>query len=108
MTIHGLDKLAELVKQHRHVLLSRWRQQGRQLASAQRPDTPTLNDHIPVLLDELAAALPSRSEPTWDWLDIPVFAAKAEGKLPDKGNFDLEPVPKYIFTRNAHHFGITP
>jgi signal transduction histidine kinase len=36
----------------------------RQLPSAQHLDTPTLNDHIPTLLDELAAALKSKSDET--------------------------------------------
>ena len=59
-----LDKLAELVKQERHALLSRWRQQVRQLPSARQLDIPTLNDHIPGLLDELVTALQSKSDQT--------------------------------------------
>ena len=49
-----LYDLAELVKEQRDLLLSRWRQQVRDLPSARNLDTPTLNDHIPALLDELA------------------------------------------------------
>ena len=64
MTINDLDKLAALVKQERHALLSRWRQQVRQLPSARQLDIPTLNDHIPGLLDELATALQSKSDQT--------------------------------------------
>jgi two-component system phosphate regulon sensor histidine kinase PhoR len=64
MTINEPDKLAELVKQERHALLSRWRQQVRQLPSARQLDIPTLNDHIPGLLDELATALQSHSDQT--------------------------------------------
>ena len=64
MTIDDLDKLAELVKQERHALLSRWRQQVRQLPSARQLDIPTLNDHIPGLLDELVTALQSKSDQT--------------------------------------------
>ena len=64
MTINVLDTLAALVKQERHALLSRWRQQVRQLPSARQLDIPTLNDHIPGLLDELAAALQSKSDQT--------------------------------------------
>src|SRR6187401_3622728 len=64
MTINVLDQLAALVKQERQTLLSRWRQQVRQLPSARQLDVPTLNDHIPGLLDELAAALQSRSDQT--------------------------------------------
>ncbi len=36
----------------------------RQLSSARQLDVPTLNDHIPRLLDELAAALQSKSDQT--------------------------------------------
>lgn len=36
----------------------------RQLPSARHLDTPTLNDHIPDLLEELAIALQSRSDET--------------------------------------------
>jgi two-component system, OmpR family, phosphate regulon sensor histidine kinase PhoR len=64
MTINGLEKLVALVKQERHALLSRWRQQVRQLPSARHLDIPTLNDHIPGLLDELATALRSKSDQT--------------------------------------------
>jgi two-component system, OmpR family, phosphate regulon sensor histidine kinase PhoR len=64
MTINVLDQLAALVKQERQALLSRWRQQVRQLPSAGLLDVPTLNDHIPGLLDELAAALQSKSDQT--------------------------------------------
>ena len=64
MTIDVLDQLAALVKQERQALLSRWRQQVRQIRSARQLDVPTLNDHIPGLLDELAAALQLKSDQT--------------------------------------------
>src|SRR3954468_20268111 len=64
MTINELDKLAALIKQDRHALLARWRQQVRQLPSARQLDIPTLNDHLPGLLDELAAALRAKSDQT--------------------------------------------
>jgi len=59
-----LDQLAVLVKQERQALLSRWRLQVRQLPSARLLDVPTLNDHIPELLDELAAAFELNSDQT--------------------------------------------
>lgn len=62
MTINALEQLAALVKQERQALLERWRQQVRTLPSARALDVPTLNDHIPELLDELAAALQSPSD----------------------------------------------
>lgn len=64
MTLNVLDQLAALVIKERETLLARWRQQVRHLPSASQLDVPTLNDHIPGLLDELAAALRSKSEQT--------------------------------------------
>lgn len=64
MTVNVLDRLAAILMQERQALLSRWRLQVRQLHSARQLDVPTLNDHIPGLLDELAAALQSKSDQT--------------------------------------------
>jgi two-component system, OmpR family, phosphate regulon sensor histidine kinase PhoR len=64
MTISQLDKLASLIEQERPILLERWREQVRQLPCARNLDTPTLNDHIPGLLDELADAFKARSDET--------------------------------------------
>ncbi len=64
MTVNVLDKLTALIKQERHALLARWRQQVRQLPAARQLDIPTLNDHMPGLLDELATAFQSKSEQT--------------------------------------------
>jgi hypothetical protein len=55
-------ELAALITQQGYALLPAWRQQVKQLASARNLDTPTLNDHIPQLLDELADALNSKSD----------------------------------------------
>jgi two-component system, OmpR family, phosphate regulon sensor histidine kinase PhoR len=62
MPSNVLDQLAALIKQEREALLLRWRYQVRDLPSARHLDVPTLNDHIPGLLDELAEALQSKSE----------------------------------------------
>lgn len=45
-------------------MLASWREQVKQLASAQHLDTPALNDHIPHFLAELTQALESKSRPT--------------------------------------------
>jgi signal transduction histidine kinase len=45
-------------------LLAQWREQVKQLPSAQQLDTPALNDHIPHFLEELATALQSQSRAT--------------------------------------------
>jgi two-component system, OmpR family, phosphate regulon sensor histidine kinase PhoR len=62
MTLGDLSRLAATIRRERDVLLSRWREQVRQLPSAKHLDTPTLNDHVPALLDELAMALESVSD----------------------------------------------
>ena len=62
MQIASANSLGELIELHRDELLARWREQVRQLPAAQNLDTPTLNDHIPSLIEELAYALRTRSE----------------------------------------------
>ena len=103
MAINDLDKLAELIKQERDILLSQWRVQVRHLHSARHLDAPTLNDHIPELLVELSTALLSRSEAT-----IPV--ALCEGTPPAHGvqrvedGFDIaEVVAEYNILRGCIH-----
>lgn len=56
MTLQSLDKLAALIEREREALLSRWRGEVRRLPSAIHLDTPALNDHIPLLIDELVTA----------------------------------------------------
>jgi signal transduction histidine kinase len=103
MTIQDLDKLAALVKQGREALLARWRQQVRQLPSARQLDIPTLNDHIPGLLDELVAALESGSRQT-----IPEALSQdspqAHGLQRLKDAFDIEEVvAEYNILRGCIH-----
>ncbi|TVQ24348.1 MAG: sensor histidine kinase [Leptolyngbya sp. DLM2.Bin15] len=57
MAIDIIDALAQLVDQEHDALLAEWRAQVRALPAAQDLDAPTLNDHIPHLLTELAIAL---------------------------------------------------
>jgi two-component system phosphate regulon sensor histidine kinase PhoR len=45
-------------------LLGQWREQVKQLPSAQQLDVPALNDHIPHFLEELVEALQSQTRPT--------------------------------------------
>jgi len=99
MRATGQSELAMHIRQERDGLLSTWRQQVKQLPSAQHLDTPTLNDHIPGLLEELAEALRSRSEQT-----IP--EALAEGSAPVHGSeqfregYDIE---EYNILRGCIH-----
>ena len=56
MNTQGLERLAALIKRERDALLSQWREQVRRLPSAKDLETPALEDHVPAILDELAAA----------------------------------------------------
>jgi len=59
-----LVKLANVIRRDREALLARWRSEIRRLPSATHLDTPTLNDHVPALLEELAAAFQAVSDKT--------------------------------------------
>ncbi|MGA7394277.1 MAG: HAMP domain-containing sensor histidine kinase [Terrimicrobiaceae bacterium] len=103
MNIQMLRKLAVLIKDERTDLLAQWREQVRQLPSAKHLDTPTLNDHVPALLDELATAFQTATEET-----IP--EALVEGSPPKHGlqrfqdGFDIvEVVAEYNILRGCIH-----
>ncbi|GAC1691844.1 MAG: sensor histidine kinase [Candidatus Dormibacteraceae bacterium] len=99
----NLDKLAALVKKERAVLLSRWRQQVRQLPSARQLDTPTLNDHIPSMLDELAAALQEASPQTIVEA-LKEDSAQVHGLQRWNDSFDIEEVvAEYNILRGGIH-----
>ena len=103
MTLNALQKLAHLVKQDRDALLVNWRVQVRALPSARHLDIPTLNDHIPSLLDELATALETSPEQT-----IPETLAEASppahGLQRVKDAFDIEEVvAEYNILRGCIH-----
>lgn len=57
-----LRQLATAVLEERDAVLIQWREQVRALPSAAKLDVPTLNDHIPGWIAELAACLVSASE----------------------------------------------
>jgi two-component system phosphate regulon sensor histidine kinase PhoR len=103
MNIPNLQKLARLIRGERPELLARWREQVRELPSAKHLDTPTLNDHVPGLLDELATAFQATTEET-----IP--EALVEGSPPLHGlqrfqdGFDIvEVVAEYNILRGCIH-----
>ena len=52
-----LDYLAALIRRERDGLLSQWREQVARLPSAQHLDRPKLIDHMPQVIEDLAAAL---------------------------------------------------
>ena len=103
MSLQNLDRLAALIVRERESLLAAWREQVRQLPSAKHLDVPTLNDHVPALLDELAAALQNVDDQT-----IP--EALIEGSPPIHGleryehGFDIvEVVAEYNILRGCIH-----
>ena len=59
-----LQKFADLIEQQRDSLLASWRTKVREMPCAKVLDVPTLNDHIPRLLDELVLALRTDSNET--------------------------------------------
>ncbi len=103
MKMRNLEQLAALIKHEKDTLLSRWRQQVRQLPSAKHLDTPALNDHVPDLLEELVTELLVASHQT-----IP--QALLEGSPPVHGRerqqdgFDIvEVVAEYNILRGCIH-----
>ena len=103
MTLTALQTLADLVRNGRDTLLLSWRMQVRQLPSASHLDTPTLNDHIPDLLEELASALEINPEQT-----IPETLAEASpaahGLQRLQDAFDIEEVvAEYNILRGCIH-----
>jgi signal transduction histidine kinase len=98
-----LNKLAALIEREREALLAQWRGQVCQLPTAQGLDAPTLDDHVPELLDEVAAAFRLVSDET-----IP--EALLEGSPPAHGRqrlqdgFDVvEVVAEYNILRGCIH-----
>jgi two-component system, OmpR family, phosphate regulon sensor histidine kinase PhoR len=84
-------------------LLTRWRAQVRKLPAARGLDTPTLNDHVPNLLGELASAFLSGS-------DESIAQALADGSPPAHGlqrvkdAYDIEEVvAEYNILRGCIH-----
>src|SRR4051812_38103315 len=103
MTTDNLRKLARLIRDHRDAVLARWRIQVRELPSARGLDIPTLNDHMPRLLDELIEALEWNPEMT-----IPqalAFASPAAHGLQRlEDAFDIEEVvAEYNILRGCIH-----
>jgi two-component system, OmpR family, phosphate regulon sensor histidine kinase PhoR len=103
MTLDNLKALASLIDSQRQAVLSRWRKQVREIPSARHLDTPTLNDHMPGLLDELIAALERNPEQT-----IPeALAAEspaAHGLQRIEDAFDIEEVvAEYNILRGCIH-----
>lgn len=82
--------LAPLIRREAQALLRDWRWAVRQLSIANRLDAPTLNDHVPDFLEELAAELERRiSRPmVEDLMGSPVMHGLDRLRL----GFDIEEV----------------
>ena len=103
MAINILNELAQLIEHERDALLAGWRAQVRALPAARDLDVPTLNDHIPHLLAELATALRAGSDET-------IAQALLDGSPPAHGlqrvkdAFDIEEVvAEYNILRGCIH-----
>jgi signal transduction histidine kinase len=103
VTAAELPQLASLIEQRRKELLDHWRAEVRQLPSAAHLDTPTLNDHMPALIDELVSALRRASERT-------IAESLLQGTPPNHGlqreqeGFDIvEVVAEYNILRGCIH-----
>jgi two-component system phosphate regulon sensor histidine kinase PhoR len=103
VVIDILDQLARVIEHERDALLAVWRSQVRALPAARDLDVPTLNDHIPHLLAELASAMRTGSSVT-------IAQALLDGSPPAHGlqrvkdAFDIEEVvAEYNILRGCIH-----
>ena len=103
MAIDILDQLAQLIEHERDSLLAVWRALVRKLPAARNLDVPTLNDHIPQLLAELASALRAGSGETIAEALLDA-SPPAHGLQRVKDAFDIEEVvAEYNILRGCIH-----
>jgi len=96
MANQNVDGLVSLIRTQREALLARWREQVRQLPGAAGLDTPTINDEVPQLLDNLAEALATGNE-----TETNVISAE-HGLLRWQAGFDVtEVVAEYNILRQC-------
>lgn len=103
MGITNINRLAALIRDEHDSLLDSWRRKVKELPSAQALDVPTLNDHIPDLIIEIADALAEKSDET-------IAEALVEASPPAHGlqrlkdGFDIEEVvAEYNILRGCLH-----
>jgi two-component system, OmpR family, phosphate regulon sensor histidine kinase PhoR len=99
----SLQTLAELIQRDIGRLLQIWRTEVRRLPAARNLDVPTLNDHIPELLDELTAAL--KAGRTESVLDIELAdSPRIHGSQRLRDRFDIvEVVAEYNILKETLH-----
>src|SRR5262245_19510012 len=103
MSIGSLNRLGGLILAERDALMAEWRSQVRALPAAANLDRPTLDDHIPQFLEELAEALQSSVE-------VSIAEAVVDSTPPAHGlqrledGFDIEEVvAEYNILRGCIH-----
>ncbi len=102
--MNGRRQLADLLEQESDRLMVCWRKQVKALPSAQPLDTPTLNDHVPQFLVELAGELRSGYDES-----IPEAVTDAQGPANHglqrfEDGFDIvEVVAEYNILRACIH-----
>jgi signal transduction histidine kinase len=94
-----LQEFADAIQANRENFLTDWRLQVRRLPAAQALDVPTLNDHIPALVDQLVAAL--RQGRTESVIDTHLHnSPKIHGSMRLRAGFDIvEVVAEYNILR---------
>jgi two-component system phosphate regulon sensor histidine kinase PhoR len=101
--LKNLDRLATALVEERDALMVRWRERVRALESAKHLDVPTLNDHIPGWIAELAVSLHTASATSGDTAQseqIPL----AHGVQRYEDGFDIqEVVAEYSMLRDCVH-----
>jgi len=101
--VKTLEKLADALLKEAGPIMARWREQVRRLESARHLDLPTLNDHIPVWLSEVAGALRALALETDDDGENPAVPL-AHGKQRFEDGFDIEEVvAEYNILRDCVH-----
>jgi signal transduction histidine kinase len=95
----NLKRLAALIRNEREGLLATWRREVRRLPGAANLDTPTINDQVPQLLDNLAEALARAQENTNAQTDA---ISTEHGLLRWQAGFDVtEVVAEYNILRSC-------
>jgi len=98
-----LEKFARVLREERESLLSRWRQRLRELPSARNLDIPTLNDHVPQFIDQLANELEAGSGETIAHTVV-ASAPTEHGVQRVEDGFDIvEVVAEYNILRGCIH-----
>ena len=101
--MNSLDHLATALLQQRDAILAGWRTQVCELPSAKHLDTPTLNDHMPVWIVELAATLRALGAEAADDSHA-VAIPLAHGLQRFEDGFDIEEVvAEYNILRDCVH-----